>query len=148
MCSSSTSQSAWWSRGACPSNGESKTWPTRIMCSLLCSFMISCGSTCTSLTETAMTDPENIDEMLSLANSLRQSLERELRQIERCRRPDGIQQIYDLVYLPRLIALSHHANRYVEFEGWQLLCQPLHTDLAETQIRIVIEMLGVLLTVV
>jgi hypothetical protein len=53
----------------------------------------------------------------------------------------GVKEMYDAVYLPRLITLSHQANRYVQSEDWQLLCQPLHPDLADAQLGIVLELL-------
>jgi hypothetical protein len=52
-----------------------------------------------------------------------------------------MKEMYDAVYLPRLIAFSHQAGRYVEYPDWQLLCQPLHPDLAAAQLRIVVELL-------
>ena len=53
-----------------------------------------------------------------------------------------MKEVYDVVYLPRLIALSHQTSRYVKFEDWQLLCQPLHSDLADAQLGIVIKLLN------
>jgi hypothetical protein len=52
-----------------------------------------------------------------------------------------LKEVYDAVYLPRLVALGYHASRHMESGDWQLLAQPLHPDLAATQIGIVIEML-------
>ena len=87
-------------------------------------------------------EPEDILRMSATASILSVALERELVQLYRgSRRRLCIQEVYDTVYLPRLIAISHQANRYVEDEDWGVLRQPLQPDLAPTQIRIVLEML-------
>jgi hypothetical protein len=89
----------------------------------------------------ASPDPENVAQLSTAALMLSQSLERELAHAVGGRVKPGVREVYDVVYLPRLIALSYQAKRYVEFEDWQLLCQPLHPDLADAQLGIVIELL-------
>jgi hypothetical protein len=89
----------------------------------------------------ASLDPENRAALSALADSLRQSLERELVYVEAGRPASLIKAMYDAVYLPRLIALSQQAQRYASSEDWQLLCQPIRLDLAKTQIQMVVEIL-------
>ena len=87
-------------------------------------------------------EPENSAKVAALARWLGQSLSRELCRLE------GIgpvspkmKEFYDGVYLPRLIALAKQVDRRVAFEDMPLLYQPLHPDLAATQIRFVLELL-------
>jgi hypothetical protein len=89
----------------------------------------------------ASLEPEHLGQLFTVALTLSQSLERELRHLEGKRSASRMKEVYDAVYLPRLVAVSHGANRYVESQDWQLLRQPLHPDLADSQIRIVVEML-------
>jgi hypothetical protein len=84
---------------------------------------------------------EQVARLFALATSLGQSLERERVHVEAGRPASLMKEIYDAVYLPRLIALSLQADRYVEYEDWHLLCQPLHPDLASTQLSVVVELL-------
>jgi len=89
----------------------------------------------------ASPDREDVLQLCTAATSVSQSLERELLRFDgRLTRP-RMKEFYDALYLPRLVALSHQAHHYVPSEDWQLLCQPLHPDLAGTQLRIVIETL-------
>lgn len=89
-------------------------------------------------------DTENVAQLSALARWLGQSLGRELIQVERGGRPEKIKELYDAVYLPRLAALGRQAKRYIVSDDWHILCQPLHADLADTQIHIVVEMLDLI----
>jgi hypothetical protein len=75
-------------------------------------------------------------------------LERELVRIQGGRVKPGVKDMYDAVYLPRLVALSSHAHRYLAPEDRQLLCQPLHEDVADAQLGIIIELLNALVMAV
>jgi hypothetical protein len=57
----------------------------------------------------------------------------------RTRRSLGIKEVYDGVYLPRLILVSRMAQDYIEREDWQLPCQPLQPDfsLRKSQRRLI-----------
>jgi len=92
----------------------------------------------------ASPEPENAAQLSTAAIMLSQSLERELVHVVGGRVKPGVKEVYDAVYLPRLIALSYQANRHVASKDWQLLCQPLHWDLADAQLSIVIELLHAL----
>ena len=91
-------------------------------------------------------EPENVAQLSTAAVMLSQCLERELVHVTGGRVKPGVKEVYDVVYLPRLIALSHQASRYVKFDEGQLLCQPLHWDLADAQLGIVIALLNSLVT--
>jgi hypothetical protein len=107
-----------------------------------------CSSTYTSSTEIisiASLEPESPAQLSAMASFLCQSLERELLYLASGRPVSPqMKEMYDAVYLPRLIAFSHQAGRYVEYPDWQLLCQPLHPDLAASQLRIVVEILDLI----
>ena len=91
----------------------------------------------------ASPEPENVALLRTVATTLSQCLERELvlLRFEGGRTTPQMKEVYDAVYLPRLIALSRQAARCVVFADLQLLCQPLHPDLADTQLRIIVELL-------
>jgi hypothetical protein len=89
----------------------------------------------------ASSDSENIANLHGLANWLSQSLTRELVRLGGANATPGMKELYDQVYLPRLVTFSEHAGRHRAFEDLQLLRQPLNPDLAATQLRIVIELL-------
>lgn len=87
-------------------------------------------------------EPENIANLCSLANWLVQGLARELLHLGTDNNVTRHQkEVYDELYLPRLIAFSEHAGRHKALDDLQILRQPLHPDLAATQVRIVIELL-------
>jgi hypothetical protein len=83
-------------------------------------------------------------QVCTVAAALSQSLERELLRLEAGTATPRLKEVYDVVYLPRLDALIHQAKRHIEFEDWQLLCQPLHPDLADTQLQVVTELLDLI----
>lgn len=89
-------------------------------------------------------DRERALRLCTTANVLAQSLERELIRLDEGFIPHLFQEMYDAVYLPPLSSLSYEATTYMAHEEWRLLCEPLHLDLAETQIRIVLEVLDLL----
>lgn len=86
-------------------------------------------------------EPENVARLCTLANWLSQNLARELGYLGGGNATLRQKQFYDEEYLPRLCAFSEHAGRHRAFVDLQLLRQPLHRDLAATQLRIVLELL-------
>ena len=89
-------------------------------------------------------EPENVADLCAMASALAQFLKREVVRLDGPAAAARTKLVYDAVYLPLLILLSHYAGRYVESKDWQLLWQPLQEDLADTQLRIVIEILNCL----
>ncbi|HLK63266.1 MAG TPA: hypothetical protein VKU19_07490 [Bryobacteraceae bacterium] len=96
----------------------------------------------------AFPEPESQAQMCTTASVLRQCLERELVHFEDGLPAERIKDIFDAIYLPRLIALSHQANRFVEYQDWQLLCQPLQKDLVATQLLVVTEVLDLIVSII
>ena len=84
---------------------------------------------------------DNVVHLRTLANWLAQSLARELVHLGFATATQRQKEFYDAVYLPRLVAFSEHAGRQFTFEDLALFRQPLHRDLAGTQLRIVLELL-------
>jgi hypothetical protein len=89
-------------------------------------------------------EPENVADVCAMALALAQFLNRELVRLDGPAAAARTKLVYDAMYLPLLILLSDYAARYVESEDWQLLCQALQEDLADTQLCIVIEILDCL----
>jgi hypothetical protein len=84
-------------------------------------------------------DPEDAARLL--ASVLSNGLERELLKIERGHSLRAVKDVYDTVYLPKLIALIQYGNGCGNSRDWQLLREPLHPDLAVAQLRFVLELL-------
>jgi hypothetical protein len=89
--------------------------------------------------------PENAARMCATARSLAQILQCEISRLEAGGFATGrVKDIYDQLYLPRLVALAAEADRYLEWPDLALLALPLSRDLAATQLRIVIETMDLL----
>jgi hypothetical protein len=83
--------------------------------------------------------PENIALFRTSAIALAQDLERELVRLDKGRRFEiPIEHIYNSVYLPSGAAL---ADGLAGIQELQMLRQPMTAELAQTQLRVVLELL-------
>ena len=92
-------------------------------------------------------DPEQIRKLRTIAEALLRYLERELVHSDCRRRPAAqMKDLYDAVYLPTAVALAD-GLRSLELDNLSILRQPLCEELASTQLRIVLELLYNVVTV-
>jgi hypothetical protein len=90
----------------------------------------------------AIPNPAHVEQVRSSASLLLRSLIRELAQLEKGGSVAATQDIYNHVHLGKLVGVARGVGPYLVPDDWEVMCQPLHPDLARTQIQIVIELLA------
>lgn len=94
---------------------------------------------CENRVRVSRKDPAQIR---STARTLCQCIDRDLAKLDAGMINAGyLKTIYDKVHLPRLMLLGVIGAQRIEGEEWDVLGEPLHPDLAATQLRIVRELI-------